>query len=111
MPRGIVMNVVFLLLILGPHGVIERPHRFAFAENLQRDSLPDVALRTAVDKQTPLRTHHVDKAGSNRLPVNIPFRLAPRIAQIPDRDNRVAVDGHAAGDAGSATAVANAAIS
>ena len=85
----VVVYVVFLLLILHSHRVIERSHRFAFAEDLQRHSLPDVALRTAVPKQRPLLAHHVEEAGRDRLAVNIPFRLAPAIAKIPDRSNRV----------------------
>ena len=42
--------------------------------------------------------------------MNIAIRPAPGIAEIPDRDNRVTVDGQAARDTRSAGAVTNVAI-
>jgi hypothetical protein len=50
MPGNVVVEIDFLLLILRTHRIVQGPHRFAFAENLQRDALTDVALRAPVDK-------------------------------------------------------------
>ncbi len=110
-PRHVVVNIELLLLVLGPHRVVQRSHGFAFAENLQRHSLAEVALRAAVHKQTPLRAHQVEETGRDHLAVDIAFGGAAGSAEIAHLGNRVAVDGHTAGHARSAAAVADAPIS
>ena len=46
------------------HPGVERPHRPAFAEHLERDALADVALRAAIDEQRLVGpAEHVDEAG------------------------------------------------
>src|SRR6266508_5151431 len=47
-PGDVVLDVTLLLGLLAPHGVVHRTERPAFAEDLQRDALADVALRSTV---------------------------------------------------------------
>src|SRR5579871_162599 len=106
-PCRVVMDVDFLLFVLRAHGVVHRPHRLAFAEDLERDALPEVALRAAVHEQAPLRTHQVDEAGCNHLTVYVEFALSSRTIQIADLRDMVALDRYAPRNASSAAAIAD----
>ena len=106
-PGDVVVDIHLLLLVLGAHRVVHRPHGFAFAENLERHSLPDVALRAAVGEESGFAAHHVDEARCDHLAVNIQVGLSARVSQVADQRDRVAVDRHPAGHARRAAAIAD----
>src|SRR6266550_4151868 len=90
-PRHIVLDVALVLDHLAPHFVRERPHRFSFSENLQRYTLPDVALASSVlDERLGGPAQHVDEAWRDSHPAGVDVGLAPRTRQIADRSDLVA---------------------
>ena len=60
------------------HRRVERPHRLALAHHLQRDALPQIALRPAIDEQALGRpAQHVDEPRRDRLALGIDRPSSP----------------------------------
>ena len=105
------MEIDFLLLILGAHRFVKGAHGFAFAENIQRDSLADVALGAAVGEETDFAAHHVDKAGGDHLAADIYVGATMSVPEFTHSRDGVSGNGNATGGAWRASAIANAAVS
>ena len=96
-PLDVILDVALLLLQLTFHGLGERPHGRAFAHDLERHALPDVALRTAIlDERAVGPAQHVDETGGDRHPPRLQLRPAPRIGQRADGSNALPGDGEVA---------------
>ena len=75
------------------HRVVERAHRAAFAEDLERHALADVALRAAVGEQRLGRPReHVDEAGRDGQARWRRSTVAPSRCEVADRGDAVAAD-------------------
>jgi hypothetical protein len=80
-PGDVVLDVGLAFLRELLHLVVPRPERVAFAEHFERDALPQIALRLAVDDQRlDGPAQHVDEAGRDALPVAsmTVFAVSPR---------------------------------
>ncbi len=65
------------------HCVVERPHRAAFAHDLERNALADVALGPAVMNQRFVGPgHHVDEAGRHGQATDVDLQGRSRIADV-----------------------------
>src|SRR5207244_521922 len=75
------------------HRRIERPHRFAFAENFQSDALANVTLRTPIlDERLSGPAQHVDKTRRDRQPLSMDLSPATRGTQLTNRADPVSLD-------------------
>ena len=87
-PFDVVVDVFLLPQHELAHTVVHRSHRFAFAHDLGRDALANLALRTPVLNQRLVRPRkHVDEPRRDREPVGLNnyFRLGRfEIAQADD---------------------------
>ena len=73
-PDDVESDVPLVLAHFFFHPLVQRPHRFAFAENFESDTLPDIALRaTILDQRLGGPTEHIDKprGDSQSLGVNL----------------------------------------
>jgi hypothetical protein len=88
------------------HLLVERPHRLALAEDLERDALSHVRQPARVDEQRLGRPRqHVDEARRDRESARIDLvARAPR-RQVADRRDLVAADADVAGERRLARAV------
>ena len=95
--------------VLAPaHGGVERAKRRALPEHLERDALPDVALRLTVAAQRFGRpAQHVDKTRRNRLAGGIDHCLAAQLRRRAQVRNPVAANGHRPDKRHAAAAVVN----
>ena len=94
-PRDVVAQVALLLRQRAAScSCVERAHRRAFAEDLGRHALADVALRAAVDEQRLGGPgQHVDEAGRDGQAASRRPRSRPRAPrEVADRGDAVAAD-------------------
>ena len=88
------------------HRVVQRAHRLALADHLERDALADVALGAAVvDERLVGPAQHVDEAGRDGQARGVDLRGAAAGAHVADRRDAVAVDRDVADDRRRAGAV------
>ena len=92
-PGDVELDVPLLLAVQSLHLGIERAHRLALAEDLERHPLLDVAERAAVLDQRFVRpAQHVDEARRDGEATRIDLGLALRIGERTNRRNAVAED-------------------
>src|SRR5437899_5896907 len=91
-------------VLLHPHGVVrdeevrEWCDRAAFPGDLGRDALADLAEHPIVDQHEPLGlAEHVDESGSNHQAGHVDCVARLRAAEVSDRGDAVAADGHITG--------------
>ncbi len=93
------------------HAVVERAHRAALAEDLERDALADVALRASVHEQRLGRPReHVDEAGRHRQVRRVDRHAGARRSQASDARDPVAFDSDVDDAAGIARTVVHRAV-
>ena len=94
------------LEVLLLHGVVQRSHRPAFAEHLERDALPDVALAAAVDDQRLVGpAQHVDEAGRDGHAGGVDLESSAGTTDVADCDDAVVLDRDVADERRAARAV------
>ena len=110
-PRDVVLDVTLERLLHHLHGVRERTHRPAFAEDLERDTLPYVALRAAVHDEVLGRpAQHVDDAGRHRHPGDIDLGRGSRGADVANGGDRITLDRDVTTDRRAAATVVDRAV-
>ena len=71
----------------------QRPERIAFAEHFERDALPQIALRLAIDDQRlDGPAQHVHEARRDRLAGGVDDDFCGVAARLADVDDAIAVD-------------------
>lgn len=92
-PGDRVAQITLLVDLFTLHSLGERPHRRPFAEHLERDALPDVALGFGIDEERLVRpTEHVDEARRDRESGGIDVQTRRCILECADRGDPVALD-------------------
>src|SRR5882672_5794354 len=93
------------------HRLVQRSHGLALAHDLERYSLMNVALRTAVVNQGFGRpAQHVDETGRNGEAFGVNFRFAASVGQLADGSDGVAIDREVADERRLAAPVVNCAV-
>ena len=107
-PLDVVADISLQFGHLRFHGVVERAHGFAFAHDLERHALANIALRaTVLDQRFVGPGHHVHKAGRHGESLNIDFNDRGGIPNVAKRNYLVAINGDVADKRFSTTAVVN----
>ncbi len=75
------------------HRLVERPHRPAFAEHLQRHTLPHVALTPRILEEADRGpAQHVDETRSDDQARHVELSLSAQAAHVTHRHDPIAVD-------------------
>ncbi len=87
------LEVFVRALALGDHPIVDRRNRCAFAGDLGRDALGDLARHAVVDEDVELRlAQQVDEAGGDNQAGGVDPLTRLRVLQVADGGDAVAAD-------------------